>query len=82
MLCGMSLSTFKRNFNEFYSESPKKYILAEKIEKAKQLLVTKENRISDIAYDCGFETVPTFNKNFKSLIGQSPSEFRKKLVKN
>lgn len=76
-LCGMSLATFKRTFAKYYSESPKKYIVSKKIEKASQLLSDPQNRISDIAYDCGFDTVKSFNRNFKSKLGISPSEFRK-----
>ncbi|PCJ67489.1 MAG: AraC family transcriptional regulator [Bacteroidetes bacterium] len=75
-LCGMSLATFKRKFTEYYRESPKKYIDSKKIEKAIQLLSNPENRVSDIAYDCGFETVKSFNRNFKSKTGISPTEYR------
>jgi len=76
-LCDMSLATFKRKFTEYYTESPKKYISTKKIEKAIQLLSNPENRVSDIAYDCGFDTVKSFNRNFKSKTGRSPSEYRK-----
>lgn len=75
-LCGMSLATFKRKFTNYYSEPPKKYILIKKLEKAQQLLSNKENRIVDIAYDCGFETITTFNRNFKKYFGKSPTGFR------
>ncbi|MBL4624436.1 MAG: helix-turn-helix transcriptional regulator [Flavobacteriales bacterium] len=76
-LCGMSLATFKRKFAEYYNESPKKYIDSKKIEKAIQLLSNPQNRVNDIAYDCGFDTVKSFNRNFKSITGKSPSEYRK-----
>lgn len=76
-LCGMSLASFKRKFSEYYSESPKKYIDNKKIEKAIQLLSNSENRVSDIAYDCGFETIKSFNRVFKSITVMSPSEYRK-----
>ena len=76
-LCGMSLATFKRKFEAYYHESPKKYINSKKIERAIQLLATSENRISDIAYDCGFDTIKSFNRNFKSKTGKSPTEYRK-----
>jgi len=64
-LCGMSLATFKRKFTTYYNENPKKYIDSKKIEKSIQLLANPENRISDIAYDCGFDTIKSFNRNFK-----------------
>lgn len=75
-LCGMSISSFKRKFQETYNETPKKYILKMKLLKASQILKQKDHRISDIAYDCGFETISTFNRSFKSLYGKSPSEYR------
>ncbi len=75
-LCGMSVSSFKRKFKEVFKESPKKYMLKMKLEKASKTLTTKEDRISDIAYDCGFETISTFNRSFKSHFGKSPSEYR------
>ena len=75
-LCGMSISSFKRKFKETYNETPKKYILKMKLLKASEILKQKDQRISDIAYDCGFETISTFNRAFKTLYGKSPSEYR------
>jgi len=75
-LCNISIATFKRRFKEVYKESPKKYISKMKMEKASQLLAVKENRISDIAYECGFDSLGTFNRNFKIHFGKSPSEYR------
>lgn len=76
VLCGMSLSSFKRKFTQVYKESPKKYIAKKKIEKASKLLKTESLRISDVAYDVGFETLSTFNRTFKSVVGKSPTEYR------
>jgi AraC-like DNA-binding protein len=75
-LCTMSLSSFKRKFKEEFNESPKKYIAKKKLEKAISLLKSTDKRISDIAYDCGYETISTFNRSFKSMHGVSPTEFR------
>lgn len=75
-LCNCSLATFKRKFTERYKESPAKYFTAKKLEKATQLLQIKTMAIADIAYDCGFETIPNFNKAFKKHFGKSPSEYR------
>ena len=75
-LCGMSVSSFKRKFNNTYNESPKKYISKMKLEKASKMLVLDNARISDVAYDCGFETISTFNRSFKTHFGISPSGYR------
>lgn len=75
-LCHMSLSTFKRKFTEVYDESPQKYFTKVKVDKSIALLKNPELRISDIAYDLGFESPTTFNRVFKQQTGKSPSEYR------
>ncbi|MFT6243533.1 MAG: AraC-like DNA-binding protein [Salibacteraceae bacterium] len=75
-LCHLSVSSFKRKFKEAFNDSPKKYIAKKKVEKAANLLKTEGLRVSDIAYDVGFESLATFNRNFTSIYGKSPSEFR------
>lgn len=75
-LCHMSLSTFKRKFREVYDESPAKYFSKMKINKSIELLKSKDLRISDIAYDMGFDSLATFNRTFKKQTGKSPSEYR------
>lgn len=75
-LCHLSVSSFKRKFKEVYKESPKKYIVKKKIEKAANMLNSQELRVSDIAYDVGFDSMATFNRNFTSIYGKSPSEYR------
>lgn len=79
ILCGVSLASFKRKFKEYYNISPKQYLISEKINKAIQLLRVKENRIVDIAYDCGFDTITSFNRNFKKVTGQTPTDYRKNI---
>jgi AraC family transcriptional regulator, exoenzyme S synthesis regulatory protein ExsA len=75
-LCNSSLATFKRKFSELYSQSPAKYILQKKLEKAIQLLQHKSKPISEIAYESGFETISNFDKAFKKQFGKSPSDYR------
>jgi AraC-like DNA-binding protein len=75
-LCGMSTSSFKRKFAKEYVDSPKKYFAKMKLIKAANHLSDRSKRISDIAYDCGYETISTFNRTFKSHYGVSPSDYR------
>jgi AraC family transcriptional regulator, exoenzyme S synthesis regulatory protein ExsA len=75
-LCHMSLSTFKRKFKEVYDESPLKYFTRIKVDKSIEILKNKDLRISDIAYELGFESLATFNRVFKQQTGKSPSEYR------
>jgi len=75
-LCNCSLATFKRKFERLYNESPAKYILQKKLDYSSQLLQIKNKPITDIAFECGFETLSNFNKAFKNYFGKSPSEYR------
>ncbi len=75
-LCHLSVSSFKRKFSEVFGDSPKKFITRKKVEKAAELLHSSKDRVSDIAYDVGFDSLATFNRNFVSQYGKSPSEYR------
>lgn len=75
-LTNSSVATFKRKFTELYKESPAKYILTKKLEKATQLLQVKSKPIADIAYECGFENISNFNKVFKKHFAKTPTEYR------
>ena len=47
-----------------------------RIETAKQLLLDPTRRVSEAAYESGFDSIPYFNRAFRRLVGCSPSEFR------
>ncbi|WP_083629394.1 helix-turn-helix domain-containing protein [Tenacibaculum agarivorans] len=76
LLTHLSESSFKRKFKEVFQESPKKYLVRKKLEQAAELLKSSNNRISEIAYDVGFESASTFNRNFQMHFGKSPSAYR------
>jgi AraC-like DNA-binding protein len=75
-LCHLSISSFKRKFKETFKDSPKKFIVRKKVEKAASLLKAEDSRVSDIAYDVGFDSLATFSRNFTATYGKSPSEYR------
>ncbi len=76
LLTHLSESSFKRKFNQVYKTSPKKYLTEKKVERAAQLLKSNASRVSEIAYDVGFDSVSTFNRNFTAYFGKSPSDYR------
>jgi AraC-like DNA-binding protein len=47
-----------------------------RIEKAKNLLLNQNLRVSEIAYEVGFQSLTHFNRVFKKVIGQAPTEYR------
>jgi len=50
------------------------------LEDARTRLVNPNLRISEIAYDVGFQSLTQFNRTFKRVFGQSPSDFRAQLA--
>ena len=52
------------------------YVARVRLEDAKTQLLNPNRRISEIAYDVGFQSLAQFNRMFKRIFGQSPSEFR------
>jgi AraC-like DNA-binding protein/ligand-binding sensor protein len=55
------------------------YVSRVRIEKAKNLLLNPNLRISEIAYEVGFQSLTHFNRVFKKVLGLSPTEYRAKL---
>jgi len=74
---GVSLSTFKRKFNEHYGMTPGKWINNQKLEKAQNLLSITDYSITDIGYISGFESLSTFMSQFKIKFGITPGTYKK-----
>jgi AraC-like DNA-binding protein/ligand-binding sensor protein len=55
------------------------YLSRVRIEKAKNLLINPNLRISEIAYEVGFQSLTHFNRVFRKLVGQSPTDYRSHL---
>jgi AraC-like DNA-binding protein len=47
-----------------------------RIEAAKRLLLDRRLRVSEVAFESGFDSIPYFNRAFRRLVGCSPSEYR------
>ena len=52
------------------------YVARVRLEDAKTQLLNPSRRISEVAYDVGFQSLTQFNRTFKRVFGQSPTEFR------
>lgn len=56
------------------------YRTRQRLEKARELLADETRRISDVAFDSGFESIPYFNRAFRQQFGCSPTEFRSRMT--
>ncbi|MBI3849964.1 MAG: PocR ligand-binding domain-containing protein [Verrucomicrobia bacterium] len=55
------------------------YVARTRAEKAKNLLLNPNLRVSEIAYEVGFQSLTHFNRMFKRIVGQSPTQYRAQL---
>jgi AraC-like DNA-binding protein/ligand-binding sensor protein len=70
--CKMFKKTTGLNFTEYVSRV--------RVEKARNLLLNPNLRISEIAYEVGFQSLTHFNRVFKKITGQSPTDYRSQLA--
>lgn len=64
-------------FSEVEGITIEKYIINQKIEKVKELLVYDELSLSEIAYRLGYSSVAHLSAQFKKITGLTPSHFKK-----
>jgi AraC-like DNA-binding protein/ligand-binding sensor protein len=76
---GMSTFYFCKNFKKGTGLTFTEYLARTRIETVKQLLLNPYKRISEAAYEAGFQSLSQFNRVFHRIVGQSPSDFRDQL---
>lgn len=52
------------------------YVARARVEKTKQLLLNPNTRVSEAAYEAGFQSLSQFNRVFRRIEGQAPSTYR------
>jgi AraC-like DNA-binding protein len=55
------------------------YLARVRVEKVKNLLLNPNRRVSEAAYEAGFQSLSQFNRVFRRIAGESPSVYREKL---
>ena len=63
-------------FSEVEGTTIEKYIILQKIERVKELLVYDELTLSEIAYQMGYSNVAYLSNQFKKVTGLTPSHFK------
>lgn len=77
-LAHLSPSRFSTLFQQTVGTSPFNYLIQLRLTQAVHLLETTEDKIIEIAEQCGFRNLSNFNRLFKQHIGIAPSELREK----
>src|SRR6516162_268088 len=73
---GASVFHFCKVFHKVTGLKFTDYVTRVRLEDARNRLLNPNLRISEIAYDVGFQSLTQFNRTFKRVFGQSPTEFR------
>ena len=79
MLCrelGMSERQLQRKIKAVTNKSPIQLISSVRMHRAKELILTTDQNISEIAYQTGFSNPSYFSKCFKKEFGLTPTEFQ------
>jgi AraC-like DNA-binding protein len=75
---GVGYSWFRKMFKQYTGISPAQYQIQLRIMRAKELLMTTDLNITEIAYQLNFEDGGCFSTFFKNKEGITPSEFRER----
>jgi len=77
---GISRSSLHRRFTASCGDSASGYIRSVKLERAMKLLGESSARITEIALDCGYQSLAYFDKCFKEKYGSQPNKVRKDIL--
>jgi len=75
--CGLSRAHFARSFKAATGASPMQWLLAQRIVRAKDLLLRSSLPIEEIAHHCGFADQSHFTRAFVRAIGDAPGAWRR-----
>ncbi|MFS4492548.1 helix-turn-helix domain-containing protein [Maribacter sp. 2308TA10-17] len=76
-LCNLTKPAFCRYFKKATGNTFVSFLNQYRISQAKRLLLMGKN-ISETCYECGFESLSYFNRTFKKVTEENPSEFKKR----
>ena len=66
---------FKRTTGMTFTD----YLGRKRVERARRMLLNPATRITEVAYESGFQSLSHFNRSFRRVVGESPTQFRAQL---
>jgi AraC-like DNA-binding protein/ligand-binding sensor protein len=75
----MSRFYFCKTFRKVTGLNFTDYVARLRVERAKELLLNPNLRVSEIAYEVGFQSLTHFNRVFRRIVGKAPTTYRGKL---
>ena len=76
-VAGLSSNYFNQMFRKSTGQAAHQFVLAARVERAKDLLKSPRLRVMDVAISCGFQTSQHFARVFRSVCAVTPTEYRR-----
>src|SRR5437763_6881491 len=76
----VSEAHFIRSFRATFGETPHRYLQRRRVERSMFLLRETNRSVTDICLEVGFNSLGTFSRTFRQIVGQSPVDYRKAAV--
>ncbi len=75
---GRSPRYFARCFHASFGSTPRRWLVEQRIRQAAHLLRTSPDAIGAIAARCGCDNTSLFSRQFRAVMGCSPSDYRQR----
>jgi AraC family transcriptional regulator len=76
----LSRSHFSRAFKQSVGLSPMEYVGVRRVERAKMMIGSTQERLAEVAIACGFADQAHLSRRFRDLMGMSPGQWRRTTV--
>lgn len=76
----VSQAHFSRQFRGTFGETPHRYLQRRRVERAMELLRETTRPVTEICFDVGFNSLGTFSRTFREIVGVPPSSYRTRLA--
>lgn len=74
----VSQAHFSRRFKAAFGETPHRYLLTRRLERAKALLRAGELSVTEVCMAVGFTSLSSFSNQFRRFVGTRPSDYRER----
>lgn len=74
---GLSPAHFSREFRRAFGETPHRYLLTRRLERAAALLLRTDRSVLDVCLSVGLQSVGSFTSSFTRTYGMSPTAYRR-----